>query len=143
MMLSGVVPAVAAFVLLCQAVQRSDLTSAQVNLSLYWCYGPANRGIGHSSFAEFGHTFEGVGLRPFSPVHVRGELNGGDNWELEDVPLSEETEAYEEDILSSGTVTRTSSSAVTLVTYTSANQIADFGSVQSEISCVVHQLSRA
>ena len=155
-MLSGDVPAGAAFVLLSQAVQRIDLTSAQVNLLLNWRYGPANRDIGHSSFAEFGDAFEGIGRRPFSPVHVRGEQNGGDveiswvrrtrsggdNWELEDVPLGEETEAYEVDILSSGTVTRTLSSAVTSVTYTSANQFADFGSVQSEISCVVYQLSR-
>ena len=155
-MLSGDVPAGAAFVLLSQAVQRIDLTSAQVNLLLNWRYGPANRDIGHSSFAEFGDAFEGIGRRPFSPVHVRGEQNGGDveiswvrrtrsggdNWELEDVPLGEETEAYEVDILSSGTVTRTLSSAVTSVTYTSANQFADFGSVQREISCVVYQLSR-
>ena len=141
-MLSGVVPAGAASVRLCQAVKRIDLTYAQVNLSLNWCNRPANRGTGHSSFAEFGHTFEGIGRRPFSPVHVRGEQNGGDNWELKDVPLSEETEAYEEDILSSGTVARTSSSSVTSVSYTNANQIADIGSVQSEISCVVYQLSR-
>ena len=155
-MLAGDVPAGAAFVLLSQAVQRIDLTPAQVNLSLNWRYGPANRDIGHSNFAEYGHAYAGVGRRPLSPVHVRGQQNGGDveiswvrrtrsggdNWELEDVPLGEETEAYEVDILSSGDVVRTLSSAVPSVAYTSAHQIADFGSVQSEISCVVYQLSR-
>ena len=58
-----------------------------------------------------------------------------------DVPLAEETERYELDILDSGDVVRTLSSTTPSLTYTAAEQTADFGAPQSSLSLRVYQLS--
>jgi hypothetical protein len=88
-------------------------------------------------------------------VHVRGERSGGDlvitwirrtrvggdSWDAVEVPLGEESERYEVDILDGSTVKRTLSATTPIVTYTAADQTADFGSVQPAISLRVCQLS--
>ena len=56
------------------------------------------------------------------------------------MPLSETSEAYEIDVLNGSTVVRTLSSSVTEASYLAAQQIADFGAVQSAISVRVYQL---
>ena len=151
----GSIPAGARFVLLDQSLSIVDMTPADVGLPHNWTYGPANRDIGHSSYDNAVHAFSGMGLRPYSPVHVRasrvsGDLVirwtrrtriGGDNWEQVDVPLSEDIESYEVDILDSGTVLRTLVVTEPVVTYTSAQQITDFGSPQNAVDVRVHQTS--
>lgn len=59
------------------------------------------------------------------------------------VPLSEDTESYEVDILSGagGTVLRTLTSSEPSVRYTEAQMVADFGSVPTSIFVKVYQLS--
>jgi hypothetical protein len=102
-------------------------------------------------------TGRGVALEPFSPVHLTGVRTGDDlaiSWirrgrigrelpENTDIPLSEETESYEVDILNlAGTaVLRTLTSATQSVTYTAAQQTTDFGSPQSAIPVRAYQLS--
>lgn len=100
--------------------------------------------------------FKGVGLRPLSPVQLAGRLQtsgdvllswirrtriGGDSWDLTEVPLAEETEAYEVDILSGSTALRTLSASAPGVLYSAAQQIADFGSPPSAFDIAVYQLS--
>jgi hypothetical protein len=104
-------------------------------------------------------TGEGAALEPFSVVDVTGERSGGDlviSWirrgrigaELAgsgvDIPLSEETEAYEIDVIVSGSpdVVRTLTSSTTSVTYTEAQQAADFGSPPpADITVRIYQMS--
>ncbi len=117
-------PSVAAgarFVLINTAVARVDLAASEIRLPYSWRYGPATRDIGDASYAVAGHTFQGLGLKPLSPVHVRasragGDVTigwirrtriGGDSWETPDVPLSEGFESYEVDILDGSDVVRT------------------------------------
>jgi hypothetical protein len=116
---------------------------------------PVNRDIGHASYLETTHAFMGVGLRPLSPAHVRGSRTagdlsiswvrrtrlGGDNWDAAEVPLGEETERYEVDILDGATVKRTLAATTPAATYTAAQQTADFGAPQSAIDVRVYQLS--
>jgi hypothetical protein len=98
----------------------------------------------------------GGGLKPWSPVHVNGTRNpAGDltitwvrrtrygGWWLDhaDVPLNEESERYEVDILDGATVVRTLSAINPTVTYTGAEQTADFSAPQAAISVKVYQLS--
>src|SRR5690606_41532339 len=102
------------------------------------------------------HTFAGAGLRPLQPVPARatriaeGDLaigwirrtrTGGDSWDSSDVPLGEEREAYEVDILSGDSVVRTLAATNSVITYTAAQQVADFGAVQSTCAVRVYQLS--
>lgn len=70
----------------------------------------------------------------------RGRINNGWNNKI-NVLLGEETEAYEIDILNGTTVVRTLTSTTPSVSYTSAQQITDFGVNQSTITFVVYQMS--
>ena len=149
------VAAGATFVLLDSSVTRVPMTFAELGLPFNWRYGPGNRNIGDASYVTAPYTFKGLGLRPLSPASVKGarsagELTiswirrtriGGDNWEVAEIPLSEDSESYEVEILSGATVKRTLTSAVPTVVYTAAQQTTDFGSVQATVSVKVYQMS--
>lgn len=97
----------ASFVLLNSAIAPIDLAAAEIRLPYSWRYGPSTRDIGDASYAVREHTFQGLGLKPPSPVHVRArrfgdDLSiswvrrtriGGDSWEAPQVPLSEDSES--------------------------------------------------
>ena len=145
----------ARFVLLDGAVTAVDMAPGEIGLAYTWRCGPANRDLGNPSYLETTHAFTGEGLRPLSPAHVRaarsaGDLAiswvrrtriGGDSWDAVEVPLAEETERYEIDILDGTTVKRTLASTTPAATYTAADQTADFGAPQPSISLRVYQLS--
>ena len=99
-------------------------------------------------------TPHATALRPLAPVHVKAVRDGsgvtlswvrrtridGDSWTGE-VPLGEDSERYEIDILSGTTVLRTLSATAPSVLYPAANEIADFGVAQTSLSLRVVQLS--
>jgi hypothetical protein len=121
----------APFVLLDGAIARVDMTMNDIRLPFNWKAGPSSRDIGDDAYVSQSHTFTGLGLRPLSPAHVRGRRTGndlaiswkrrtrigGDSWETAEVPLAEETEAYEIDILDGSTVKRTIASATPAASY--------------------------
>jgi hypothetical protein len=74
---------------------------------------------------------------------VRSTRIGGDTWETPEVPLGEDVEAYEVDILDGDEVVRTLTSTSAGVTYAAAEQTADFGSAQSAYAVRVYQMSAA
>ena len=101
-------------------------------------------------------TPRGVNLRPFAPVHVRGSRDAGGSLAISwvrrtrigggwtdgsDVPLAEDSERYETEILNGGTVVRTLASITPEAHYSAADQIADFGVLQANVSVRVYQLS--
>jgi hypothetical protein len=145
----------ARFVLLNTAVARVDLAASEIRLPYSWRYGPATRDIGDASYAVAAHTFQGLGLKPLSPVHVRasragGDVSitwlrrtriGGDSWETPDVPLSEDGESYEVDILDGASVVRTLTASTPGVVYAAVEQTADFGSAQPSYDIRIYQLS--
>ncbi|MGE0024616.1 MAG: glycoside hydrolase/phage tail family protein, partial [Hyphomicrobium sp.] len=148
----------APFVLLGAEIARVSLTAGEVGLPLRWRYGPVTRDIADRSYASATHAFAGRGLAPLSPAHVRGQRApggdlalswmrrtriGGDSWDAADVPLSEESERYEIDIMDGAIIVRTIASATPSCAYAAAEQTADFGSPQSAISVAVHQMSAA
>ncbi len=73
----------------------------------------------------------------------RTRLNG--DWkDAVDVPLSEESERYEVDIMSGVTLKRTITGLTSpTASYTAAQQVTDFGSAQASILVNVYQLSTA
>ncbi|HZT48539.1 MAG TPA: glycoside hydrolase/phage tail family protein [Hyphomicrobiaceae bacterium] len=146
----------ARFVLIDAAVTPVDLAPDEIGLAYTWRCGPPSRSFDSPSFVEASHAFRGCGLLPLSPAHVRGVRSaggdlvvtwvrrtriGGDSWDTVDVPLGEESERYEVDILDGTNVKRTLSATSPTVTYTAADQTADFGSLQSAVSLRVCQLS--
>jgi hypothetical protein len=73
---------------------------------------------------------------------VRRTRVGGDSWEPPVTPLAEAFERYEIDILDSeGSAVRTLTSDIPAATYSAAEQIADFGGVQTQVSVRIAQLS--
>jgi hypothetical protein len=146
----------ARFVLLDGALARVDMGPDEVGLDYTWRCGPASRNIGDASYLETTHAFRGLGLRPLSPMHIRGVRSGGDlavswvrrtriggdTWDSVDVPLAEEVERYEVDILDGPDVVRTLSSTTPSLTYTAAEQTADFGAPQSSLDLRVYQTSQ-
>src|SRR5882757_1881815 len=93
-------------------------------------------------------------LKPPAPVHVaaRRASDGihiswirrtridGDGWGIE-VPLGEESEAYALDILSGSSVVRSIACNTPQALYTNADELADFGVVQTSLHLRVAQMS--
>ncbi|MCH2163111.1 MAG: hypothetical protein MK098_00430 [Marinovum sp.] len=95
-------------VLLDGSAEQLPLTIAQRGLPRYYRIGPGNLPYDDSTYETRIEQFQGVGLRPYRPAHLRmsnsnGDLNlkwirrtriDGDSWEGFDVPLGEEAERY-------------------------------------------------
>ncbi|WP_230374416.1 baseplate megatron protein TIM-barrel domain-containing protein [Pontivivens ytuae] len=106
------------FVLLDDAAEQIDLPLSARGLERQLRVGPASRPVDDESYAAVTEVFEGVGLRPYAPVHLRARRTGGDLevrwirrtrvdgdlWTAGDVPLSEEREAYLLELVKDGAV---------------------------------------
>jgi hypothetical protein len=154
-------PAGARFVLLDESLVRSTMAIGDRGRERIERYGPATMPLDDEAFAQRANTIHGIGLRPYAPVHVRGQIDhgtgdwhlgfvrrtriDGDGWEAGDVPLAEESEAYRLEILAEegGAVLRTAELTAPSFTYTAAMQGADFGTVQATLFVRIAQLSRA
>lgn len=139
-------PAGARAVVLDDRLASLPIAEADLGLPWNWRIGPASRPMSDETYAAQGFTPEGVGLRPFSVARVEqpwrtprtpGDLTirwtrrsrslSADNWGVVEVSLSEETEAYELEILDGATVKRVLSAANPSALYTAAQQTADWG----------------
>jgi len=117
---------------------------------------PVTRGRTLEETAAQSLTVSGASLRPLAPVHLRGRRSDGGDLEITwirrtrvggawidgvDVPLGEEVESYEIDILAGGQPVRTISSAAPQVVYGAAEQTIDFGAPQAAVEVAVCQMS--
>ncbi|MCR8723636.1 baseplate multidomain protein megatron [Frigidibacter sp. ROC022] len=141
------------FVLLDPAVRQIALEASARRLARHYRIGPALRGYDDPSYVHRVEAFDGIGLRPYAPVHLREQLVGGDrvyswirrtringdSWEFEDVPLGEATEAYRVRVMQGPVVIREAATSAPGWTYTAAAMAADGLSGPAEIS--VAQLS--
>jgi hypothetical protein len=151
------VAAGARIVVLDRALPQLQLSFDERALSFFYRWGPAGRAISDAAFQGTQRAFQGIGLRPLAPAQLRarwptvaGDILlswkrrtriGGDSWEQVEVPLGEESEAYEVDILDGSDVVRTLSASTPQATYTLAQQTADFGGQQWSVSIAVYQMS--
>lgn len=96
-------------VLLDASVISVAMAAADVGRTFYWRAVPAGGDFGDDEVTTHSHTYQGVGRRPFSPVHLAATLDGsdldvswirrtrteGDTWpDVGDVPLGETFERY-------------------------------------------------
>jgi hypothetical protein len=150
-------------VVLDEALTPLPVGEAALGLEANWRVGPASKPVSDRSFRALSFTPEGVGLRPFSVGHVEqpwrtsrapGDLTihwarrsralVADSWTAPEVPLAEESEAYQVEILDGPTVHRTLATGTTSVTYSAAEQIADWGALLGSgdaLDVRIHQLS--
>jgi hypothetical protein len=151
------VAAGARIVVLNRELPQIGLTLDERALAFFYRWGPSGKAISDPAFQGSQRAFAGLGLRPLSPAHIRarwptvgGDIVlswkrrtriGGDSWEQPDVPLGEETEGYEVDILDGANVVRTIPALAASATYTLAQQTADFGGQQWSVSVAIYQKS--
>jgi hypothetical protein len=102
------------------ALTQIDLPDSGRGLARHYRIGPALRSLDDPSFVHRIAAFDGNGLRPYAPVHLRavpgaGDLEvswmrrtrlGGDTWAGFEVPLGEEVEAYALRVIDSGGAVR-------------------------------------
>lgn len=140
---------------LTDSVERLPMESARIGIPRL--FKAVSFGRTTESGPEQTFTPNAVALECYAPTLVHGDRDGSGNldiyatrrariageWNDNDyVPLNEESEAYEIDILdgSSGVV-RTLTGSTFPITYSAADQTADFGSPQTSIAIVVYQIS--
>lgn len=151
------VAAGARVILIDSALVQLNMTAADIGLPLNYEIGPASEAIGDLSYAAATYTFTGIGYRPLAPVHLEGirEIDsgdwtltwirrtriGGDSWDTE-VPVGEDSELYQLDVLDGDTSVRTVTGLGTSAyRYHAADQVTDFGAVQPSITIRVSQVS--
>ncbi|UWR24931.1 glycoside hydrolase TIM-barrel-like domain-containing protein [Sulfitobacter sp. S223] len=118
--------------------------------------GPAQRPVDDPSFRQLSRAFDGNGLRPYAPVHLRtrpqpdGALSiswvrrtriDGDAWEPLEVPLGEEGESYLLRIVKEENILREVVVQAPVFEYSAAAQAAD--EVQAPFAIEVAQVSSA
>ena len=151
------VAAGARVVVLDRAVPQLNLALDQRALPFFYRWGPNGKAISDPSYQGAQLQFEGLGLRPLSPVQIRGTWPtvagdiviswrrrtriGGDSWEQVDVPLAEDSESYEIDVFDGADVVRTLQTSTPQATYTLGDQTADFGGQQWSLTVAVYQMS--
>ncbi|WP_324752582.1 baseplate multidomain protein megatron [Roseovarius sp. Pro17] len=139
-------PVGARIVMLDASLASLPITEADLGLPWNWRIGPAAHPVSDETFIAANFTPEGAGLRPFSVAHVEqpwrrprapGDLTihwtrrsralSADSWGAVEVPLVEESEAYEVDVLDGAEIKRTLTTSTTSAVYPAAEQTADWG----------------
>ena len=143
------------FVLL-NAAALAEVAAATGWIGKSYDYKPVSVRSTLGATAPVTFTYRARNLMPFSPVHgagrraANGDLtltwlrrtrNDGDWVDGADVPLSEETESYQIDVLNAGAVVRTIAATTPQLVYPASDQIADFGMVQPALALRIHQMS--
>ncbi|WP_386173823.1 glycoside hydrolase/phage tail family protein [Sulfitobacter sp. R86518] len=113
-------PAGSQFVLLNSVPRQIELSPNLLRIAQTYRIGPAGRPLNDPSYVQKTESFDGNGLRPYRPCHLRTEEEAGalrfswirrtringDQWTDFDVPLAEESEQYQLRILQNGVVLR-------------------------------------
>ena len=133
------------------------VSEAELGMPWNWRIGPVGRAAGDAINLALSFTPQGRGLRPWSPVRIKGAWQGsgdiilswlrrtralaGDSWNAPDVPLGETSESWAIEILNGGgSVIRTVSGlGLAAWTYTAAVQAADFGALVTSLRLRVFQ----
>jgi hypothetical protein len=135
------------FVLLDGTPQQVDLPSALRRKVRHFRIGPTNKAFDHKAYLHVEHAFAGNGLRPYSPVHLRATPNASgldvtwirrarqdaDDWELPNIPLGEDSEAYRVDVYGSSGLLRQTEVSAPHWTYSASMQAADGFAEMGEI----------
>ena len=138
----GILPDVwvagADFVLLNGAQLQLGVPASWRGLPRHYRVGPAMLAYDNPRYVHTIETFEGVGLRPYAPAHLKAEGNAdlavswirrtridGDSWAGLEVPLGEQTETYRLRVVKGGVTLREETLTAPNFTYTVAMQGAD------------------
>ena len=142
------------FLLMDSAVPQIDLALAARGLARTYRVGQANLGYGDKQAVSTSKAFSGIGLRPYSVAHLRavGGAGGtiglswvrrtrveGDSWFGMEVPLGEDEELYQVQVLQPDRVVRQEYVGNPRFSYSASMQVAD--GVGAAFSLSVAQMS--
>lgn len=144
-------PAGSTFVLLDGSPAQLSLSNSARGLARHYLVGPSQRPYDDPSFEHYVEAFDGIGLRPLAPVHLRAKQAGsgdydiswvrrtridGDNWQSVEVPLGEDSEGYLVRVLDGGNVVREVTVGSPGWTYTAGQQSSDgiFGGFSIQVA---------
>ena len=144
-------PSGSQFVLLNSVPQQIDLSRNLRRVVQNYRIGPAQRAVSDPSYRQLERAFEGNGLRPYAPAHLRAvrdadgalDINwvrrtrvNGDGWNTVEVPLGEDSEAYLLRISKDGVVLREEMLIAPTFSYSSGAQADDgaIGGFQIEVA---------
>ena len=151
------VPVGARVVVLSPALVCLPISEAELGMPWNWRIGPADRAAGDALNMATTFTPQGRGLRPWSPVGIKGVwLAGGDialtwirrtralvgdSWNAPEVPLGEAAESYDLEILTGGGLLVRSVAGVSTPTwtYSAAQQATDFGGTITSLRLRLYQ----
>jgi len=156
-LLAATIPAGAPFVLLNEALVPVATGLDALERPMRLRFAPSGRDHADASAVEVEVTPSAVALQPLAPVHLKAVRTedgvvvswtrrtriAGDAWAVRDVPLGEEAERYEVDVLLGSSVMRTISTSTSSVLYPAEDEIADFGAPQPVLMIAVAQISSA
>ena len=148
-------PAGSLFVLLDSAITPLVVGLSRVGSQDVWRVGPADRDYADAACVGFESAATAKALKPYAPARVRAARGAAgvtftilrrgrrdaDSWDLREIPLGEDAEAYELDILRNGAVVRSLSSSRPDLIYPSNAELADFGSAQGAFDVQAFQMS--
>ena len=146
-------PSGSQFVLLNSVPQQIDLSRNLRRVVQNYRIGPAQRAVSDPSYRQLERAFDGNGLRPYAPAHLRAMCDSdgtlvltwvrrtridGDGWETIEVPLGEESEGYLLRVIKDGVVLREQSVVAPVFDYSLSAQNSDgaVGSFQIEVAQV-------
>jgi hypothetical protein len=150
-----VAPAGSTVVLLNDALAPLARKVAEIGAPIAYRIGPANRDYAEPIFVQPTVAATNKSLRPYPPTKARarrtpagvvidfmrrGRLDS-DAWEAFEIPLGEASESYQGDISLPASGTRTLTAAAPSLLYPAADELADFGAPQSELTLSLYQMS--
>lgn len=126
-------------VLLNPALIQIDLPQSARGLARHFRIGPAQRPLDDPAYRYRVEAFDGIGLRPYAPVHLRAVPSGsdtrfewvrrtridGDSWQSAEVPLGEAVELYTVRVRQGGTVLRETQVSAPSFVYSAGMQSGD------------------
>jgi hypothetical protein len=148
-------PAGSQVVLITSALRQIDLPVSARGLSRNYRIGRAAAGYDATTIATRTDAFDGIGLRPYRPCHLRalkqaGDLRfswirrtriDGDSWQSVEVPLGEDSESYLLRLRQGATTLREVAVSSPAWTWTAAAQAAD-GAIAGPVTAEVRQVSQ-
>lgn len=139
-LLPDVWPEGSQFVLLNSVPLQIDLSRNLRGVVQNYRIGPAARSVSDPSYRQLERAFDGNGLRPYAPAHIQADrqIDGsllvtwvrrtrtdGDSWDVLEVPLGEETEAYVLRFMKDDNVVREETLTTASFTYSAVDQSTD------------------
>lgn len=133
-------PAGSYVVLVTGAAPQIGLAPSLRNVAQDYRIGPAARGYDDPSYTHLVEAFQGIGLRPYSPCHLKAQVAAsgdvslswvrrtridGDDWTAPDVPLGEAYEAYLVRVVNAAATVREVTVTQPAWSYAAADRAAD------------------